>query len=119
MTPSEEVILATVDANGRIAVSGLLPRSGLDLRVLLSSIEREIILQALGLSGWNQVRAARLLRMTFRQLRYRVARHGIVSMTRTTRMQNAAKVRERLRVNMEQEGIAFRDPTVRKIGRPE
>jgi two-component system response regulator PilR (NtrC family) len=47
------------------------------LPVYLDKLEREAILQALGKTGFNRTAAAKLLGITFRQLRYRMQRLGI------------------------------------------
>ena len=47
------------------------------LPTYLDNLEREAILQALGKTGFNRTAAARLLGITFRQLRYRMQRLGI------------------------------------------
>ena len=47
------------------------------LPAYLDQLEREAILQALGKTGFNRTAAARLLGITFRQLRYRMQRLGI------------------------------------------
>jgi two-component system, NtrC family, response regulator PilR len=47
------------------------------LPAYLDKLEREAILQALGKTGFNRTAAARLLGVTFRQLRYRMQRLGI------------------------------------------
>ena len=47
------------------------------LPAYLDRIEREAILDALGKTGFNRTAAARLLGITFRQLRYRMQRLGI------------------------------------------
>jgi two-component system response regulator PilR (NtrC family) len=47
------------------------------LPVYLDRLEREAILAALGKTGFNRTAAARLLGITFRQLRYRMQRLGI------------------------------------------
>ena len=47
------------------------------LPAYLDNLEREAILQALGKTGFNRTAAARLLGITFRQLRYRMQRLGI------------------------------------------
>jgi len=52
------------------------------LPVYLDKLEREAILQALGKTGFNRTAAARLLGITFRQLRYRMQRLGIKDETR-------------------------------------
>jgi two-component system response regulator PilR (NtrC family) len=56
------------------------PRSELieePLPTYLDRLEREAILQALGKTGFNRTAAARLLGITFRQLRYRMQRLNI------------------------------------------
>ena len=47
------------------------------LPTYLDNLEREAILQALGKTGFNRTAAARLLGITFRQLRYRMQRLSI------------------------------------------
>ena len=42
-----------------------------------STVERKAILEALGKTGFNRTAAAKLLGITFRQLRYRMQRLGI------------------------------------------
>jgi two-component system, NtrC family, response regulator PilR len=51
--------------------------SGEALPTYLDRLERESILQALGKTGFNRTAAARLLGITFRQLRYRMQRLNI------------------------------------------
>jgi two-component system, NtrC family, response regulator PilR len=51
--------------------------SGEPLPTYLDRLEREAILQALGKTGFNRTAAARILGITFRQLRYRMQRLGI------------------------------------------
>jgi two-component system response regulator PilR (NtrC family) len=47
------------------------------LPAYLDRLEREAILAALARTGFNRTAAARLLGITFRQLRYRMQRLGI------------------------------------------
>jgi two-component system response regulator PilR (NtrC family) len=54
-----------------------LPAEGIDLEKHLLDRERAFILQALERSNWNLTEAAKLLNMTFRSIRYRVAKLGI------------------------------------------
>lgn len=54
-----------------------LPASGLDLDAYLGSIEKDILLQALDQSGGVRKRAAELLGITFRSIRYRLAKFGV------------------------------------------
>jgi two-component system response regulator PilR (NtrC family) len=59
---------------------GVAPSAGmpdLPLPAYLDKLEREAILAALGKTGFNRTAAARLLGITFRQLRYRMQRLGI------------------------------------------
>ena len=53
------------------------PGEGEPLPAYLDRLEREAILQALGKTGFNRTAAARILGITFRQLRYRMQRLGI------------------------------------------
>jgi two-component system, NtrC family, response regulator PilR len=50
----------------------------------LDKVEREVILEALGLTGFNRTAAAKILGVTFRALRYRMARLDITGSTDTT-----------------------------------
>ncbi len=54
-----------------------LPAAGLDLQAHLDAIERRMLEQALGRAGGVKTEAARLLAITFRSLRYRLAKFGI------------------------------------------
>src|SRR6266508_2546197 len=54
-----------------------LPDSGMDLQSHLDDIERRLLEQALGRAGGVKTEAARLLSLTFRSLRYRLAKFGI------------------------------------------
>jgi two-component system response regulator PilR (NtrC family) len=54
-----------------------LPEVGLDLQAHLDAIERRILEQALERAGGVKTDAARLLALTFRSLRYRLAKYGI------------------------------------------
>jgi two-component system, NtrC family, response regulator PilR len=49
----------------------------------LDNIERKAILEALGKTGFNRTAAAKLLGITFRQLRYRMQRLGIRDETKS------------------------------------
>ena len=53
------------------------PGDGEPLPAYLDRLEREAILQALGKTSFNRTAAARILGVTFRQLRYRMQRLGI------------------------------------------
>jgi two-component system response regulator PilR (NtrC family) len=54
-----------------------LPPQGMDLEKYLLDQERALITQALSRCNWNLTSAAKLLGMTFRSIRYRVAKLGI------------------------------------------
>jgi two-component system response regulator PilR (NtrC family) len=58
-----------------------LPEGGLDLDAYLAATERQLLLQALEQSGGVRTRAAKLLRTSFRSLRYRLAKYGIAAGT--------------------------------------
>src|SRR5512133_2580331 len=54
-----------------------LPEAGMDLQAHLDEIERRLLEQALARSGGVKTDAARVLSLTFRSLRYRLAKYGI------------------------------------------
>jgi two-component system response regulator PilR (NtrC family) len=54
-----------------------LPLEGLDLDALLGELERSYLVQALERTGGNRTNAAKLLRTSFRSLRYRLAKYGL------------------------------------------
>jgi two-component system, NtrC family, response regulator PilR len=59
------------------AAEAELPGEGLDLQAHLDAIERRVLEQALARAGGVRTEAARLLRLTFRSFRYRLAKYGI------------------------------------------
>jgi two-component system, NtrC family, response regulator PilR len=54
-----------------------LPETGFDLDGHLAEVERQILLSALAQSSGVRTDAAKLLRMTFRSFRYRLAKYGL------------------------------------------
>ncbi|MEZ4225017.1 MAG: sigma-54 dependent transcriptional regulator [Polyangiaceae bacterium] len=56
-----------------------LPQSGIDLDAVLAEAERRLLVEALERAGGVRKGAARLLGITFRSLRYRLAKHGLDS----------------------------------------
>jgi len=54
-----------------------LPPAGLELDEVLNEIERRFLLEALERAGGVRKQAAKLLGVTFRSLRYRLAKHGL------------------------------------------
>ncbi len=54
-----------------------LPEIGMDLQAHLDAIERTLLEQALARTRGVKTEAARLLSLTFRSLRYRLAKYGI------------------------------------------
>ncbi len=61
---------------GRLVPGGF-PDDGLDLEATLTQIERDLILQALQKSSGSLKDTAQLLKMNYRQLRYRVEKLGL------------------------------------------
>jgi len=53
-----------------------LPADGIDLDSLMEKYERELIETALARSGGNRTKAARILGISFRSLRYRLKKFG-------------------------------------------
>ncbi|MBW1807148.1 MAG: sigma-54-dependent Fis family transcriptional regulator [Deltaproteobacteria bacterium] len=56
---------------------GELPDDGVDLEAMLASIERNLLEQALQRAGGVKKKAARLLRISFRSIRYRLQKLGL------------------------------------------
>jgi two-component system response regulator PilR (NtrC family) len=54
-----------------------IPATGIDLEELLADVELRYIRLALERAGGLQVRAAELLRLSFRQFRYKIQKHGL------------------------------------------
>jgi two-component system response regulator PilR (NtrC family) len=54
-----------------------LSTAGIDLQAHLDAVERKVLEQALDRTGGNRTEAAKLLALTFRSLRYRLAKYGI------------------------------------------
>jgi two-component system response regulator PilR (NtrC family) len=55
----------------------LIPNGGLDLDGYLADLEKHVLLLALEKSGGVRKRAAKLVRMSFRSFRYRLAKYGL------------------------------------------
>jgi len=62
---------------GAAAEPAVLPEVGMDLQAHLDAVERRLLEQALERAGGVKSEAARLLSLTFRSLRYRLAKFGI------------------------------------------
>ena len=56
---------------------GEIPEDGLDLDGVLASVERKLLSLALQRAGGVKKEAARLLRISFRSIRYRLLKHGL------------------------------------------
>jgi two-component system response regulator PilR (NtrC family) len=54
---------------------GNLPPDGLDLEALLAHIEKKLLSEALRRTGGNRTEAARLLRISFRSIRYKLDKY--------------------------------------------
>ncbi|TVQ97220.1 MAG: sigma-54-dependent Fis family transcriptional regulator [Deltaproteobacteria bacterium] len=55
----------------------LLPDAGVSLDAVLAEVEQNLLRQALERTGGNRTEAARLLGITFRSMRYRLAKHDM------------------------------------------
>ncbi|MCB1747046.1 MAG: helix-turn-helix domain-containing protein, partial [Gammaproteobacteria bacterium] len=53
------------------------PAGGAELQAYLDDLERQRIIEALEQTRWNKTRAAKLLGISFRALRYRLQKLGI------------------------------------------
>jgi two-component system, NtrC family, response regulator PilR len=67
-------------ASGSIAVD--LPTGGLDLEATLARIEQRYIEMALERTSGVQIRAAELLKVSFRQFRYKLRKHSLRALSR-------------------------------------
>ena len=67
----------SADQGGTEDAAVALPETGMDLQAHLDAIERRLLEQALERAGGVKTEAARLLALTFRSLRYRLAKYGI------------------------------------------
>jgi two-component system response regulator PilR (NtrC family) len=54
-----------------------MPTAGIDLQAHLDAVERRVLEQALERTGGNKTEAAKMLSLSFRSLRYRLAKFGI------------------------------------------
>jgi len=62
-----------------------LPPDGLDLEATLARIEQRYIEMALERTSGVQTRAAELLRVSFRQFRYKLRKHSLRALSRLAR----------------------------------
>lgn len=81
---SERITLGSLPAHLQGTLAGPpalrlleLPPEGVDLDAFLAEVERQLITQALERTGGVRKRAARLLRVSFRSIRYRLAKLGL------------------------------------------
>ena len=78
LSSSEEIGVDDLRLSTRGTAGGTPTPGGTEaLPEYLDAIERKAILEALGKTGFNRTAAAKLLGITFRQLRYRMQRLGI------------------------------------------
>jgi two-component system response regulator PilR (NtrC family) len=75
----ESLALATHKLGGKKlgVVDMNLPSEGIDLDELMNQLEKNLLLKALGETQGRKNKAAELLRISFRSLRYRLEKHGI------------------------------------------
>jgi len=77
----ENATVAADEAESVAPSDSTLPAAGCQLEQHLERVERDLILQALERTGGNQTRAAELLGVSYRQIRYRAQKLGIRSRT--------------------------------------
>lgn len=76
----ESLVLANykgLTSSGKAQPSQTLPAEGLDLDYTLDSLEKSLVIQALTMVQGNKHRAASLLKINLRSLRYRMLKHGL------------------------------------------
>jgi two-component system response regulator PilR (NtrC family) len=66
-----------VSSNPRPRSIGTIPPEGIDLEGYVSSLQKSYLEEALNLTGGVQVKAAELLRMSYRSFRHYMQKHGI------------------------------------------
>jgi len=54
-----------------------LPADGLDIEKVMEEVEKDLILKALQMAGGVKTKAAKLLKVSFRSFRYRLAKYGL------------------------------------------
>ncbi|MFH1261963.1 MAG: sigma-54 dependent transcriptional regulator [Pseudomonadota bacterium] len=67
------------EIKGGLEVVRSLPREGVDLERTIHRYEKALIVEALAATGGVRKRAAELLKISFRSLRYRLLKHGLAS----------------------------------------
>jgi two-component system response regulator PilR (NtrC family) len=83
LTTGMEIALPDVEewvrpaSDGGAVVPPELPPEGLDLEGLINDLERNLLVKALERSGWVRKKAARLLKLNARSMRYRLDKYGI------------------------------------------
>ena len=76
----ESLALATykgLSSSGKDQPLMNLPTEGLDMDQALDTLEKNLLLQALQKTQGNKQRAAALLKINLRSLRYRMLKHGL------------------------------------------
>jgi two-component system response regulator PilR (NtrC family) len=71
---------------------GVLPDDGMDLERHLEEYERTILIQTLERTGGNRTEAAKLLRVSFRSMRYRLSKLGITGIDTSVEMADRTPV---------------------------
>ena len=88
---AQEILLATVDDNGRIAIAAVLPIGGVDLERLLREIDMRLTTKALASTHGHQTLAAKLLRISFRAIRHRIKKYQIEPASHRLKIQIVAE----------------------------
>jgi len=66
-----------VSENSRPRAFGTIPAEGIDLEAYVSSLQRSFLEEALNRTGGVQVKAAELLKMSYRSFRHYMQKHGL------------------------------------------
>lgn len=64
-------------AEGGLQLPAQIPAEGLDFELTMANVEKYLLSRALEASDGNKTRAARLLQLSFRSFRYRLAKHDL------------------------------------------
>lgn len=70
---------APLDSSRTVSAEGLDEEPIASLRSLRAQVEIQAIVAALNRTGWNRKQAARLLKISYRGLLYKIRRHNITA----------------------------------------
>jgi len=73
----ESLVLSQYKKEGRIPESQSIPSQGIDLEEQVGKFEKDLISKAMDMAQGSKIKAAQLLNISFRSLRYKLKKYGI------------------------------------------